>query len=116
MATSEGANKRYDGATDGTGLIKWDPWLEPFADTLRARYAHVKRLLAQMDEKEGGLLHFAEGFATLPPLPLHTHAHALLSALLPDLACLMRSETFLNFSKKSEKPFSPHDSEKEGAN
>ena len=29
---------KYKDATDGTQVIKWDTWLEPFADILRARH------------------------------------------------------------------------------
>lgn len=41
--------------TDGTGLIKQDPWLEPYADKLRERHAYLKSVLAKIDA-QGGLL------------------------------------------------------------
>ncbi|MCL5769987.1 MAG: alpha amylase C-terminal domain-containing protein [Planctomycetes bacterium] len=40
---------------DGTGLINADPWLKPYADVLRRRYAHYQRLRQRLDES-GGLL------------------------------------------------------------
>src|SRR5688500_9985698 len=41
--------------TDGTALVQLDPWLEPYSDRLRDRYAYYKSVLAQIDET-GGLL------------------------------------------------------------
>lgn len=41
--------------SDGTGLIAHDPWLEPFADRLRERYAHYRSLRDRIEE-QGGLL------------------------------------------------------------
>ena len=40
---------------DGTGLIASDPWLGPYADQLRKRYAHYQQML-ELIEKAGGLL------------------------------------------------------------
>src|SRR5439155_23329029 len=40
---------------DGTALIELDPWLEPYADHLRARYAYYKSARAKIDQT-GGLL------------------------------------------------------------
>ncbi|GAB4463782.1 MAG: alpha-amylase family glycosyl hydrolase [Armatimonadaceae bacterium] len=40
---------------DGTGLINLDPWLGPYADALRARYAHYRHARAEI-ERQGGLL------------------------------------------------------------
>ncbi len=40
---------------DGTGLIAGDPWLGPYADQLRKRYAHYRQML-ELIEKAGGLL------------------------------------------------------------
>lgn len=41
--------------TDGTGLIAHDPWLEPYADKLRARFNHFKSIRQKIDA-QGGLL------------------------------------------------------------
>ncbi len=43
------------GTNDGTGLIAHDPWLEPYADRLRERYAHYLASRADIDAG-GGLL------------------------------------------------------------
>jgi len=40
---------------DGTGLVEIDPWLEPYREALRARYAHYQKALAAA-EANGGLL------------------------------------------------------------
>lgn len=40
---------------DGTGLIRLDPWLEPYADRLRERHAYYRRLREDV-EGQGGLL------------------------------------------------------------
>jgi 1,4-alpha-glucan branching enzyme len=40
---------------DGTGLIAHDPWLAPYADRLRHRYARYQATLAKLDDA-GGLL------------------------------------------------------------
>jgi 1,4-alpha-glucan branching enzyme len=40
---------------DGTGLIDHDPWLGPYADRLRERYAYYRSVLAEID-RTGGLL------------------------------------------------------------
>ncbi|EFA76234.1 1,4-alpha-glucan branching enzyme [Heterostelium album PN500] len=52
----------YAKATDGTKVISDDPWLEPYADALRRRHSHINHMVKQFDEKEGGLLKFAEGY------------------------------------------------------
>lgn len=41
--------------TDGTALIDHDPWLEPHADALRARFARYQGVLASV-QPQGGLL------------------------------------------------------------
>ncbi|HWE04675.1 MAG TPA: alpha-amylase family glycosyl hydrolase [Tepidisphaeraceae bacterium] len=43
-----------DRTTDGTGLIDHDPWLEPYADKLRARFNHYKTAAARI-QATGGL-------------------------------------------------------------
>ncbi len=40
---------------DGAGLIAVDPWLEPYADRLRDRYAHYRWVRSRI-EADGGLL------------------------------------------------------------
>jgi 1,4-alpha-glucan branching enzyme len=46
------ANKRPE---DGTALVAGDPWLQPYTEALRARYAYYRSALAQIDDN-GGLL------------------------------------------------------------
>jgi 1,4-alpha-glucan branching enzyme len=41
--------------TDGTALIAVDPWLEPYADPLRTRFAHYQKARAQF-EPHGGIM------------------------------------------------------------
>lgn len=46
---------------DGTGVIKLDPWLEPFRDALRSRYSYAQKWIRTIDETEGGLDKFSKG-------------------------------------------------------
>ena len=46
---------------DGTGLIAVDPWLEPYADRLGARYRRYCDKLDEICEAEGSLKEFALG-------------------------------------------------------
>ncbi|WVQ80844.1 1,4-alpha-glucan-branching enzyme [Cryptococcus sp. DSM 104549] len=50
---------------DGTGVVTIDPWLEPFSDSLRKRYAAFAEQRAAIDKHEGGLAHFSEGYKTM---------------------------------------------------
>ena len=43
------------------GVIKLDPWLEPFSDALRSRYSHAQKWMKTIDETEGGLDKFSKG-------------------------------------------------------
>ena len=54
--------KKYENATDGTQIIRWDPYLEPYANALRGRYSYVQYLLSKMDQIEGGLLNFSHSY------------------------------------------------------
>lgn len=40
---------------DGTGLIAHDPWLAPYADAMRRRYAHYRWVRSEI-ERQGGIL------------------------------------------------------------
>ncbi|KAL7421585.1 alpha-1,4-glucan branching enzyme [Cryptotrichosporon argae] len=51
--------------TDGTGVLIVDPWLEPYSDGLRNRYSAYAKTLKVIDDHEGGLAHFAEGYKTM---------------------------------------------------
>ncbi|OAX78913.1 hypothetical protein ACJ72_06773 [Emergomyces africanus] len=45
-----------------TGVIKLDPWLEPFTDSLRRRFSHTNRWIQTINETEGGLEVFSRGY------------------------------------------------------
>ena len=47
---------------DGTGLIDLDPWLEPYADALRHRYANYQAALRNIESAEGSLDAFSQGY------------------------------------------------------
>lgn len=43
--------------SDGTSLIELDPWLEPYSDKLRERFAYYQRFRKRIDEEDrGGLM------------------------------------------------------------
>ncbi len=46
---------------DGTGLIRHDPWLEPYADALRHRYRRFREKLTEIEKSEGGIDRFSLG-------------------------------------------------------
>ncbi|KAI5787169.1 glycoside hydrolase superfamily [Geopyxis carbonaria] len=48
--------------TDGTGVIKLDPWLGPFKKDLQTRFAKTKDWINKLDEHEGGLEKFSRGY------------------------------------------------------
>ena len=59
------AEPRPDGAQlIRIGVIKLDPWLEPFKDALRSRYSLARKWIKTIDETEGGLENFSKGTDT----------------------------------------------------
>ncbi len=46
---------------DGTGLVRHDPWLKPYEDSLRHRYRRLSQRLREIEVAEGTLLDFASG-------------------------------------------------------
>ncbi|KAK1968989.1 alpha amylase [Colletotrichum sublineola] len=50
-----------DFPTDGTGVVKLDPWLSPFQDSLKRRYARAQDWIQKINESEGGLDKFSKG-------------------------------------------------------
>ncbi|KAK0634782.1 alpha-glucan branching enzyme [Bombardia bombarda] len=46
---------------DGTGVVKLDPWLSPFQDSLKRRYTKAQDWIKKVDETEGGLEKFSRG-------------------------------------------------------
>jgi 1,4-alpha-glucan branching enzyme len=55
-------SKDYSKATDGTRIISVDPWLEPFAEPLKSRYALYQKWIKTFADSEGGLENFSLGF------------------------------------------------------
>ncbi|KIW99386.1 1,4-alpha-glucan-branching enzyme [Rhinocladiella mackenziei CBS 650.93] len=49
-------------APDGTGVIQLDPWLSPYKDALKARFAKAQKWIKTIDETEGGLEKFSRGY------------------------------------------------------
>ncbi|GAB0132005.1 hypothetical protein EsDP_00000456 [Epichloe bromicola] len=54
--------KAEDLPQDGTGVVKLDPWLEPFSEPLRRRYAKANEWIRTIEANEGGLEKFTRGF------------------------------------------------------
>jgi 1,4-alpha-glucan branching enzyme len=46
---------------DGTGVVKLDPWLEPFSEALRRRYSKTQDWIKTINDTEGGLEKFSRG-------------------------------------------------------
>jgi 1,4-alpha-glucan branching enzyme len=46
---------------DGTGVVKLDPWLEPFSDALRRRYSKAQDWIKAINDSEGGIDKFSKG-------------------------------------------------------
>ncbi|KAM3455181.1 hypothetical protein MY3296_002550 [Beauveria thailandica] len=51
-----------DMPTDGTGVIKLDPWLEPFSDALRRRFSKTQDRIKKINDSEGGMDSYTKGF------------------------------------------------------
>ncbi|KAH7160592.1 glycoside hydrolase superfamily [Dactylonectria macrodidyma] len=50
-----------DTPRDGTGVVDLDPWLSPFSDTLKRRYAKTQEWVNTINATEGGLEQFSRG-------------------------------------------------------
>lgn len=42
-----------------TGVLKLDPWLEPFKGELRSRFSKAQEWIKRIDDTEGGLEKFS---------------------------------------------------------
>ncbi|KIW13779.1 1,4-alpha-glucan-branching enzyme [Exophiala spinifera] len=51
-----------DAPPDGTGVIQLDPWLEPFKDALKHRFAKAQKWIKTINDTEGGLEKFSRGY------------------------------------------------------
>lgn len=54
--------------TDGTGVIKLDPWLGPFKKDLQTRFAKTHDWINKLNEHEGGLEKFSRVKKSQNPL------------------------------------------------
>ncbi|KAF4980076.1 hypothetical protein FZEAL_3857 [Fusarium zealandicum] len=50
-----------DAPNDGTGVVKLDPWLAPFSDTLKRRFSKAQDWIKTINDNEGGLEKFSRG-------------------------------------------------------
>jgi 1,4-alpha-glucan branching enzyme len=46
-----------------TGVIKLDPWLEPFKETIKYRFNETQKWIKKIDDTEGGLEVFSRVYA-----------------------------------------------------
>ncbi|KAF4918172.1 1,4-alpha-glucan-branching enzyme [Colletotrichum viniferum] len=46
---------------DGTGVVKLDPWLSPFQESLKRRYARAQDWIQKINDTEGGIEKFSKG-------------------------------------------------------
>lgn len=56
----KGKSAKPEYPNDGTGVLKLDPWLEPFQDSLRSRFALAQKWMKTLNEHEGGLDKFSK--------------------------------------------------------
>jgi hypothetical protein len=49
-------------AQDGTGVVKVDPWLEPYSASLAHRYKGYQKWVNTLNQHEGGLENFSKGY------------------------------------------------------
>ena len=59
------SNDNTETAKDGTGVVELDPWLSPYKDQLRARYAKAQQWIKTLNDTEGGLDKFSRVSRTL---------------------------------------------------
>lgn len=55
---------------DGTGVLELDPWLEPFKEQLKSRYAKANKWIKDLNEHEGGLDQFSKVSEPIGPLTM----------------------------------------------
>jgi len=55
---------------DGTGVLELDPWLEPYKEHLKSRYAKANEWIQKLNDTEGGL----DKFSRVSELPWDPHA------------------------------------------
>lgn len=60
-ANSLATNAAEGVPNDGTGAIKLDPWLSPFKDVFKRRYAKAQEWIGKINTTEGGIEKFSRG-------------------------------------------------------
>ncbi|KAB5583374.1 glycoside hydrolase superfamily [Coniochaeta sp. 2T2.1] len=61
LANGGGQVAQDDIPKDGTGVVKLDPWLSPFQDSLKRRFSKTQDWIKKINETEGGLDKFSKG-------------------------------------------------------
>ncbi|KAH7149747.1 glycoside hydrolase superfamily [Dactylonectria estremocensis] len=61
LGASHSNDLAKDTPRDGTGVVGLDPWLSPFSDTLKRRYAKTQEWVNTINATEGGLEQFSRG-------------------------------------------------------
>jgi 1,4-alpha-glucan branching enzyme len=62
VALKQLAAAKNERVEDGTGVIRSDPWLQPFVDALKYRYSYYLKWMSQIEETSGGLDQFSRGY------------------------------------------------------
>jgi hypothetical protein len=80
-----------------TGVLKLDPWLSPFQDSLKRRYAKAQEWIKRINETEGGLDKFSKVPTAAHPrlgfgvwLTISGHRHLWLARFRRRHHCLPR--------------------------
>ncbi|KAI1343713.1 alpha amylase [Xylariaceae sp. FL0016] len=63
-ANTLGADPAAGVPNDGTGVVQLDPWLSPFTEPLKRRYAKTQDWIKKIDSTEGGVEKFSRGAET----------------------------------------------------
>lgn len=61
MSQSNAHNMQSVTSDDEPGVVKFDPWLAPFADAIKERYKNAQSWIKKLQESEGGLEKFSRG-------------------------------------------------------
>lgn len=59
-AVSSNSNVQSTNRPTSPGVVKLDPWLEPFSDALRSRFSKAQDWIHRINETEGGLAKFSQ--------------------------------------------------------
>jgi 1,4-alpha-glucan branching enzyme len=90
LVCTSNLNYLMDSANLMAGVIQLDPWLAPFEESLRRRYAKAQDWITAINKSEGGLEKFSRVCDPIPSLASHI------------LTCLKGKEKFgLNIDKQN---------------